>query len=188
MSRSSHAPRTERTARASWKVRGPILAAAVILALAAIVAGVNWNALATNNEAVDGLNASIAAYAKESPDLNALRTAQRQTDAQFRDAQSLEALQLPSVRSTIAANAAESARLSRQIDADLAKNASSGGSSASGATAEKNGSQGKGTSDSSEAEKINKMLEQNKKVEMKNVPDTSKTTTEGDESTNPKPW
>ncbi|PWG59823.1 DUF6466 family protein [Bifidobacterium catulorum] len=188
MSRSSHAPHADGTVRASRPVRGVMMAAAIMMAVAAIVGGVNWNALSANNAAVGSLNASIDAYAKDSPDLDALKTAQRQTDAQFRDAQALGVLQLPSVRSTIAANAAESARLSRQIDADLAKRTSSGDTSASDANAAEGGSQGGGSSNSSEAEKINRMLEQNKKVEMKNVPDTSKTTTEGDENTSPKPW
>ncbi|TPF97143.1 hypothetical protein EP30_04135 [Bifidobacterium sp. UTCIF-39] len=157
------------------------------MALAAAgVSAANWSALTTNNTAVNGLNATIAAYNRDSPDLEKLRTAQQQTDAQFADARRLDALQLPGVRETIASNAAESARLTKQIESDLKK--SGGSDSAQTASGQQAGSSNNGDG-SSDTDKINKLLEQNKqKIDMKNVPDTSSTTEGSNDDSSSKPW
>nr|WP_225432978.1 DUF6466 family protein [Bifidobacterium sp. SMB2] len=160
----------------------------------AAVAALNISSLSTNNTAVAGLNAAIADYAKDSPDLGALRKAQQQNDAQFADAQGLSAVQLPQVRRTIADNAAQSARLTKQIEDDLNKQKSrETNTSTSDGTAAKatQGKSGKASSqDTAEAEKIDRLLKQNSqgsKANVSNTPsDTSKT--EGGTNRNAKPW
>ncbi|OZG58357.1 cell surface protein [Bifidobacterium tissieri] len=182
----SHPHRYNRRAIMPVPVRIVLGVLAVIALAAAGVSAANWSALTTNNTAVNGLNATIAAYNRDSPDLEKLRTAQQQTDAQFADAQRLDALQLPGVRETIATNAAESARLTKQIESDLKK--SSGSDSAQTASGQQAGSSNNGDG-SSDTDKINKLLEQNKqKIDMKNVPDTSSTTEGSNDESSAKPW
>lgn len=185
--RQPRPPRHDRRTIASVPVRiGIVVLAVIALATAGIMAA-NWSALATNNTAVSGLNATINAYNKDTPDLEKLRTAQLQTDAQFSDAQRLTVLQLPQVRKTIAANAAESARLTKQIESDLKKTENSSDSSQTA-----NGQQGESannSNDSSDTDKVNKLLEQNKqKIDLKNVPDTSSETAGSDDDASAKPW
>lgn len=182
----SHPRRHNRRAIMPVPVRIVLGVLAVIALAAAGVSAANWSALTTNNTAVNGLNATIAAYNRDSPDLEKLRTAQQQTDAQFADARRLDALQLPGVRETIAANAAESARLTKQIESDLKKNG--GSDSAQTASGQQTGSSNNGDG-SSDTDKINKLLEQNKqKIDMKNVPDTSSTTEGSNDDSSAKPW
>ncbi|MBT1176604.1 DUF6466 family protein [Bifidobacterium callimiconis] len=186
-SRQPRPPRHDRQSIASVPVRIAIVALAVVAVFAAGIMAANWSALATNNTAVNGLNATISAYNKDSPDLEKLRTAQLQTDAQFSDAQRLTVLQLPQVRATIAANAAESARLTKQIESDLKseKNGSDSAQTANGQQGESSNNSG----DSSDTDKVNKLLEQNKqKIDLKNVPDTSSETAGSDDNASAKPW
>ncbi|PLS30136.1 cell surface protein [Bifidobacterium margollesii] len=187
-------PKSIRAPKASLKVRLVLIVVAVVLALAAAVAAVNWRALAVNNSAVTSLNASIAAYAKEAPDLDKLRNAQQATDAQFRDAQTLSLLQLPSVRATINANAAESKRLTDRIEADAKgpdnadsatlKSAQSSGSSSSNPSNSSN--------DAKNDQKLDQLLKQNsvtnRKVDPQNVPTGSSSGSSDSGGKTVKPW
>lgn len=185
-------PRTQRratpktpTARSRTAIRIALVAAAALAACAAGVAGVNWSALTANNAAVDSFNATAASYAKEDADLQALRNAQRQTDALFEDATATEALQLPPVRDMIESNAERSRQLSAQLDKDLDDD----GQDRSDADPSKGGSGGSdGDSSQSDADRIDKVLKQNsKQLDLHNLP--SDTSQNGDSSqSDAKPW
>nr|WP_240541819.1 DUF6466 family protein [Bifidobacterium simiarum] len=153
----------------------------------------NWRALSVNNAAVASLNASIDEYAKASPDLDKLKNAQQATDAQFRDAQSPSWVLMPSVRSTIGANAAESKRLTDRINADA--NGSKTGGSSGELKSGKAGSANDSKSDAQDDKKLDQLLNQNdagSKVDPSTVPSaspsSSPSSSTGSDNKTVKPW
>lgn len=73
----------------------------------------------TYNSATQQLSEDIAEYTTDNPDLNLLAANQAVTDDQFRQAQSLSWLQLPTLRSAVQHNAEVSQALTKQINEDL---------------------------------------------------------------------
>lgn len=126
---------------ASFRAALPVRILLIVVAVAALVtAGLaltNLVAVGQFNQATATLTRNIKAADKEDADLATLKASQQQTDAQFREAATLEAALLPNVRSSLRTNTEISRQLTALIERRLAEQQ---GSSSSG-----NGTDGSGS-------------------------------------------
>ncbi|MBM6698852.1 cell surface protein [Bifidobacterium pullorum subsp. saeculare] len=145
----ANATGARRRARAPLAARIALGVAAALLAAVATLAGVNLAADSSYGQATATLTSNLKQAAKDDADLDTLEASQRQTDAQFADAQALSPVLAPPLRDAIARNAEVSRTLTERIakarqqakgQADtsekLAAQAQNGGGQGGGLTAE----------------------------------------------------
>ncbi|MBW3091567.1 cell surface protein [Bifidobacterium sp. 82T10] len=109
-----------RRARAGLPVRIMLGALAALALAVTVLAAVNLRAVTAFNQATSSLHEHIAAARSDTPDWSKLSAVQEQTDAQFDEAEAADAVLLPGIRESIAANAAVSDQLTALVKQHLA--------------------------------------------------------------------
>ncbi|MCH9275327.1 DUF6466 family protein [Bifidobacterium amazonense] len=183
-------------ARAGLPVRVALGILAALALAVAILAAVNLHAATTFDQATQSLTEHIAAAKADTPDWSKLSTLQEQTDAQFDEAASAEAVLLPNIREAIAANAAVSDQLTELVKRNLAaQQGGDAGNDSAGDSSESNGrDQSSDSSDGGLTDEQRKQVEDLLKANEQSTPSdkgngTSKesTVTNNTGNTN-KPW
>lgn len=165
--------------RASLGVRIVLIVAATIVFLGLALTLVNIRAAGTYNQATQSLQSNIKAASKDDADLNELKAAQQQTDAQFSDAEAFSHALLPGVSYAVKSNAATSRKLTAMIDAALkAQNGSSGSTSssnASGASSSSASSTPESSLNAEQRKKVAELLKQNQTLQQSNSSSSAST-------------
>ncbi|MGN0109524.1 MAG: DUF6466 family protein [Bifidobacterium sp.] len=112
-------PPTTGAKRAALAVRIALVVLACLALALAIVAAANLQAQSAYNQATASLKADLAASAKATADWSTLAARQEQTDDQFAEAATWNAVLLPELKQLIAANSATSHTLTKRIAAEL---------------------------------------------------------------------
>jgi hypothetical protein len=131
-----HGGRAPRRPRASLAVRAALAVLAVLLAAVAAACILNMTAIRSYNQATQSLDANLKSAAAPNTDLDALKTRQQQTDAQFNDAGAFDFLLLPQVKTAIHTNSQISQTLTTRTSQEIVRQQTAG---------QANGTAGKGT-------------------------------------------
>jgi hypothetical protein len=154
---------TRHRARAPLAVRVALAVLAVLLAAVAAACILNITAVRSYNQATQSLDTNLKSAAAPNTDLDALKTRQQQTDAQFNDAGAFGLLLLPQVKSAIHTNSQISKTLTTRTSQEIVRQQAAGQANVNG-TAGKgklgNGKQSDGLSQE-QRDKVEAMLKAN---------------------------
>lgn len=154
---------TRHRARAPLVVRVALAVLAVLLAAVAAACILNITAVRSYNQATQSLDANLKSAAAPNTDLDALKTRQQQTDAQFNDAGAFGLLLFPQVKSAIHTNSQISKTLTTRTSQEIVRQQAAGQANVNG-TAGKgklgNGKQSDGLSQE-QRDKVEAMLKAN---------------------------